>query len=112
MNYTIEQLCQFTGFSFSELATRSRNHEKVYARYVIIDYILKRDKISLEKCSRIFFRDHSTAIHGVKELNNPHNTVAVKMKELFKANMHLDREKGKEEDLSFIYESLIEEYHG
>lgn len=108
MKYTIEQLCLFTGYTYNELNKRTRNQTKVYARYVIIDYLLKH-KHTHKDAAGYFGLNHSTCDHALKSLNNPFNHIAVNAIRVFNINMKEYKELNKaiNEQEAFIYESLI-----
>jgi chromosomal replication initiation ATPase DnaA len=107
MKYTIEQLCNFAGYSYDVLKQKNRARELVYARYCVVNYLYKSG-LSFKESGKYLSLDHSTVCHGIKAINNAFDPMAQNAKRLFEHNMaHFDVQQVSEnEQEAFIYESL------
>ena len=77
--YRLLRVCaQATGVSYEEALSRSRKIEAVFARYLSM-YLLRSIEIegkilySLPAIGVIYFRDHSSVVHGIKEVKKVGN---------------------------------------
>jgi len=63
-------ICNGEKIPSESLKGRTRKHEIVLARQMIIYFLKKYTKESLLQMARHYGRDHSTAIHSIKTVNN------------------------------------------
>jgi chromosomal replication initiation ATPase DnaA len=61
--------CDSVGIPIIRIKEKSRKREVVYARNMVFWYVNKYLKYSLAVTGQLFDKDHSTAIHGIREFN-------------------------------------------
>lgn len=99
MNVDIKQIiintvCKAKNIEFSNINTNSRDKSKVYARHLIMFFLLENGFSSPES-ALVFNRDHATAIHSRKSINNLCDTDKSVRDEVNKLRMMIDRCLGK-----------------
>jgi chromosomal replication initiation ATPase DnaA len=65
----INAVCKAKNVGFDYINTKSRDKEKVYARHLIMFFLLENGFSSTES-ALVFDRDHASAIHARKTINN------------------------------------------
>ena len=67
----IDRVCEFFNTDIESISTKSRVRENVYVRQVCMYCLMKFTRLSQKNIGRIFGgRDHTTAIHAVKTLQD------------------------------------------
>ena len=65
----INAICKAKNVEFKDINTKDRGVFKVYARHLIMFFLLENGFSSTES-ALVFNRDHATAIHSRKTINN------------------------------------------
>ena len=65
----INAICKAKNVEFNDINTKDRGVFKVYARHLIMFFLLENGFSSTES-ALVFNRDHATAIHARKTINN------------------------------------------
>ena len=66
----IELVSQQTGITIDEMICHIRKSEYVKARYLAFVMLYRYCDISLSNIGKLFDRDHTTVIHGIREFEN------------------------------------------
>lgn len=66
----IELVSNLTGITVEEMTCRIRKGEFVKARYLAFVMLYRYCDISLSKIGKLFGRDHTTVLHGIREFEN------------------------------------------
>lgn len=69
----IESLCELTGYTLNVLRIKDRTHERVLARYLVMEQLVKYG-FTYTKSANVFNINYATYIHGKKVLNNIRET--------------------------------------
>ena len=103
----IDYYCAILGYTLAQLSEKDKQPRKAAARWVIWDYIRsKKTNITITQLAAIFNRDHSTALHGLKQINEikkyRKHDVVIDLSNLFYSTVN-----EVECNEPFIYDSLI-----
>jgi chromosomal replication initiator protein len=66
----IERLCDYYNVSKDQLLSKSRDRQLVFIRHLAIYLILTKTRLTLKATGLIFGRDHTTAIHAKRMIEN------------------------------------------
>lgn len=69
-NEIIEKVCSYYNISNTEIRGRSRFRECVLPRHMAMYIIRNKLPLKLKAIAELFGRDHTTAIHGIKNISN------------------------------------------
>lgn len=66
----IDHLCEHYNVSKEQLLSKSRDRQLVFIRHLAIYLILTKTRLTFKATGEIFGRDHTTAIHAKKMIQN------------------------------------------
>lgn len=66
----INMVCEFYGVNFDQINVKTRKRKLVIPRQIIMYLLHCHNRYSLESAAKIFKRDHATASHAKKTINN------------------------------------------
>lgn len=68
-DYNIDYLCKCVGIPYHQLKMKNRNQRYVFARYIIIDYLISKG-LTQKEAGAVFNLTHATAYNGWQQLRN------------------------------------------
>lgn len=103
----IEELADCMGVSVEDIKGRSRKRELVIVRQIVIYCLKKITGASLKSVGEHLYRDHTTAIHAIKCVNNMYETRNDEFMGCFKKLPHMHKVMISRDTASFVINDTL-----